>query len=751
MSNISPKIDSIIKVRNSRIPSVDRAIENLEGCIAAVRKLETMQANCINGTFNADSEIIERIKAISFTNFYTSSNAYKEKLNKLKERFSRKNLHISLVGRARMGKSLVIQRITGLDGSVIPSSDGSDCTGTKSIITNSDRPEVCAEITFYSEYELVAIINTYLENILYNKSMNISSVSQIATLPINEIKLDYSKVKESQYLAHLKKYVDNISSFVGNLGKTITVTKEHIEEYVAQYSHSDFNTKYYNFLGVKCANILTSFPYSDAGKIVLLDTIGIGTTSLGVEGNMLDIVENDSDAIVFMFRPDSLGPRVSQDEIEVIDKISKRVGPEYAKEMLFWVINKVIEGKGKNIDYIQGVIEQINSSSFPVSEILQVNCNDKDEVEQKLLLPILEKISSKIEEVDKLIVENARIEGQKVYSEYSTISAAVDTIFYNCTSKNIDRSWGEKFRNTRDELLKNNLRDLYLKKYDKLRKEPCKKFKDACDIIMKKMFDYIPSEEKVIGILNKGNDQHRTLLICFDRLRLDIIDAFLSLDNNLSELIFSMKNEVLDIFRNQDKGRLELLVSTDESCADPNNWMEAFLEKTDAINEYSIIAGAFTKFINFECTVQGFLIYEIRDRLDKIDESLQHQLPKMRAGLTEKERLADEIINILSDAVSDIHNELRGVLDKLAKVPNQAMFAAIKDLYDRTFLENRDSITNEDASIQWEYLYQNWKHIIWKDEFEKEMSVQNRAREINSIVDDIKKRNKQTFFEIVLN
>lgn len=417
MSNISPKIDSIIRVRNSRIPSVDRAIENLEGCIAAVRKLETMQANCINGTFNADSEIIERIKAISFTSFYTSANAYKEKLNKLKERFSRKNLHISLVGRARMGKSLVIQRITGLDGSVIPSSDGSDCTGTKSIITNSDRPEVCAEITFYSEYELVAIINTYLENILYNKSMNISSVSQIATLPVNEIKLDYSKVKESQYLAHLKKYVENISSFVGNLGKTITVTKEHIEEYVAQYSHSDFNTKYFNFLGVKCANILTSFPYSDAGKIVLLDTIGIGTTSLGVEGNMLDIVENDSDAIVFMFRPDSLGPRVSQDEIEVIDKISKRVGPEYAKEMLFWVINKVIEGKGKNIDYIQGVIEQINSSSFPVSEILQVNCNDKEEVEQKLLLPILEKISSKIEKVDKLIVENARIEGQKVYSE----------------------------------------------------------------------------------------------------------------------------------------------------------------------------------------------------------------------------------------------------------------------------------------------------------------------------------------------
>lgn len=133
-----------------------------------------------------------------------------------------------------------------------------------------------------------------------------------------------------------------------------------------------------------------------------------------------------------------------------------------------------------------------------------------------------------------------------------------------------------------------------------------------------------------------------------------------------------------------------------------------------------------------------------------IDQSLQQQLPMIRAGLTDKERIADEITNILSDAVTNIHNELRGILDTLAKVPNQAMFAAIKDLYDRVFLENRVSLGQENAEIQWEYLYQNWKHIIWKDEFEKEMSVQNKAREINSIVDGIKKYNKQAFFEIAL-
>lgn len=750
MGNISSKIDSIIKVRNSRICSIDNAIVNLDACEAAVRKLETLQANCVNGTITVEDEVIDRIRSISTKEFRRTANEYREKLEMLKTRFSRNNIHLSLVGRARMGKSLVIQKITGLDSSIIPSSNGSDCTGTKSSITNFDSNEVIAEITFYSEYELVDIINNYLEHILDNKSMNISSVSQIATLDVDNIKLDYSQVKEGQYLAHLKKYVQHIGEFIQNLGKTITVPKEDIEKYVAQYSHTDFTAKYFNFLGVKGANIKTNFNYDDAGKIVLLDTIGIGTTSLGDEDRMLDVVEKDSDAILFLFRPDSLGPRVSADEIEVIDKIAKRVGPEYTKEMLFWIINKVVEGTGKNIEYISGVTDQINLSDWPVSEVFQVDCNSQEEVEKKLLLPILEKISSRIEIVDKLIVEGTRDAGMKTFSEYCEICDAVDTVYYNCNIKNVDRVLGSEMRETRDTMMKNNLRELYLTKYEKLRNEPCEKFKSACDRIMSSLFSFIPEKEAVTNVLNSGKNQFDTLMFFYDRMRLDIIDAFLSLDSDLTELITNMKDEVLDIFRSQDKGKLGLLVEVDGENTNPNKWIETFLEKTDAENEYNIIASAFTKFRDFECTVQGFLIYEIRSRLDMIDQSLQKQLPMIRSSLSEKEKVSSEIVEILADAVNDIHKSLCGILAVLAKVPNQAMFAAIKDLYDRAFLENRDSMNVEDAARQWEYLLMNWKHILWKDEVEKLLTSQSKAKEINSVVSDIKKYHKQSYFEIIL-
>ena len=749
MGNLSSTIDSIIKVRNSKVNSIDNAIENLSFCVAAVKRIESLQAKCINGSFSVEDEVMDRIKGISLKEFYVAADQYREKLNMLRDRFSRKSIHISLVGRARMGKSLVIQQITGLDSSIIPSSDGSDCTGTKSSITNSNSSEITAEITFYTEYELINIINTYLEEILHNKSKFISSISQISSLDVNSIKLDCSIGKVEQYLAHLKKYVDHIGEFASNLGRTIRVPKEDIEKYVAQYSHADSSIKYFNFLGVKSVNINTKFPCSEAGKIVLLDTIGIGTTSLGDEKGMLDVVEKDSDAIIFMFRPDALGPRVGAEQVDAIDKIAKKVGLEYAKEMLFWVINKVVDGKGKNIEYISGVIDQINSSSWPVSEVFQVDCKDPAEVEQKLLIPILNKISSNIESVDNLIVEGARSSGLKAFSEYNAIRDAVDTVYYNCNIKNVDKVLGPVIWKTRDTMMKNNLRDLYVRKYEVIRSRPCDKFKTACDNIMAQLFSFIPSTDDVVSVLNTGKDQHATLMYFYDRMRLEIIDAFLSLDSDLTELISDMKNEVLDIFRSKDKGKLELLVEVGGENTDPNKWIEAFLEKTDAQNEYPIIGSSFKKFGDFECTVQGFLIYEIRSRLDKIDESILKQLPKIYNSLANPEKVAAEIIESLNDTVYDIHSSLQGVLTALSKVPNQAMFAAIKDLYDRVFLENRDP-NGEDAARQWEYLLMNWKHILWKDDVERLLASQSKAKDINSVVSEVKKYNKQSYFQIVL-
>ena len=751
MSDITQKIDSIISSRQTKLPEIISAIERLDKAYAVVKEIEGIQADLASegSRFKAllgSSEASAKLQTISLKPFYKAYGDYKQRLQMLRARFERDHLHISLVGSARQGKSLVIQNISGLDKSIIPSSDGSDCTGAKSVITNADNDNVEARITFYTEPEICEIVNRYLSTICEEKKYSIFSIDQFSSIPVDEIKSAIGRQAEAQQLLkHLKNYIEHIPKIRSMLGTTKTVPKEDIERYVAQYKHDDFNTKYWEYLGVKSADIRCRFPYSEAGKIVLLDTIGIGTTSLGVEDSMLKTVEEDSDAIVFMFRPDSLGPRLSSTEISIIDKISERVSEEYAQEMLFWVINKVEDGKGRNIDYISGVIEQIQDADYPVSEILQVNCIKQNEVENKLLVPILSKMSQKIDVVDGLLADRAQSAATNVYEAFMKISRAFDDVRCKAVSQDIIDEMLPTINSTY-ELLLNELRDLYINKYNKLRNEPCAELKKATEDTLRKMFTFVPSESDILELLNKGTlTQHNAIEKSTNRIRLEIIDAFAALDLTLSDLVNRMKVEVLTIFTDTSKGKLSAIGG---ELKDPAEWIDNLIARIKGETDYPILTAALLAFKDFHCSVQGFMIYEVRNKLDRIDYSIQQQQPRLRNGLDNKQKLASEIFTILTNEIEEVHNNIESSLNALYRIPNRAMFAAIKDLYDRCAFEDRKDKSPLPVTIEWQRLYRKWAPEIWREEYSAKQSAHEIAEEFNNLADSITQCSNKSNFEI---
>lgn len=142
--NIPNKIDSIVSYRQKKLPQVIKLQQQLKQINKVVRKFDEIcqeassdDAKKFGGLFQQYPEIIEKLRFVntkSFNDCYVQTQLI---LGQLNNRFSRKEIHISFVGRAGQGKSLVMQNISGLSGTVIPSSDGADCTGAKSIITNS--------------------------------------------------------------------------------------------------------------------------------------------------------------------------------------------------------------------------------------------------------------------------------------------------------------------------------------------------------------------------------------------------------------------------------------------------------------------------------------------------------------------------------------------------------------------------------------------------------------------------------------
>ena len=154
MGNISQTIDAIINERKKRLIIIEDAIKKVETSESAVNAFKEVQHKMNFETLGISKDIADKIGNISFSDYDKALQVCKAELKRLKIRFSRDKINISFVGRAGQGKSLVLQKMSGLGGTVIPSAAGSDCTGAKSIITNTegvDKPY--AEITFFSSDE----------------------------------------------------------------------------------------------------------------------------------------------------------------------------------------------------------------------------------------------------------------------------------------------------------------------------------------------------------------------------------------------------------------------------------------------------------------------------------------------------------------------------------------------------------------------------------------------------------------------
>lgn len=752
MSLITEQIDSIIDKRKSKIKQIDEAISRLEEDINYISNFKKIQNELLSDDEKSKylfftQELADKITNVSLDKYYILSQEYMKELKKLKSRFSRDELHISIVGRMRQGKSALIQTITGLNEKVIPSSGGTACTGARSLITNENINKVEADISFYSEREMVNKINSYLENISHNKNYFINYFSEVSSIPISELKeLPNLYANESNYIQKLETYKEHVNDIAKNLGKgNIRVDESEIEKYVAQYKHDNINEKYYNFLCVKAADIHCHFPYENVGKIKLLDTIGLEDTMLGVEEDMLKTVENDSDAIIYLRKPDGSGDDVTSQDMRFISKISEAVSAEYSKEMLFWIINK--NDNGSNSDLCQAFYDKIKLDDVKASDKIIVNCRDKYEVESKLLEPILTKMKDRIQYVDKIIINRTNSLGEEVFNEHSKIADEINNAFVGSANEDIKRKMESKCKEAYDAKLLHNIRELCYFKYANQKNENCKMLSDAIDEILNNIYTFIPAEEDIIKyICNGSKDQHATLKHCNDIARINIIDKFNELDIVLDDVIKTMKREVVEIMAN--KALLSKITSYSNNI-EPDEWIKRFISDiTFEGDKYPQIEKALNDFVNFKCSVQGFLIYEVRDKLYSIDQQLQDQPDAIESKVPHYGDIADEIREILKNHLYWISKEIKKSVANLSVIPNRAMFAAIYDLFDRLTFGDKGLISNIPVTDEWRHLYEDNISKIWSEEFYNYISNQKIAREWAYISESISKMNEIDIFKI---
>jgi len=364
----------------------------------------------------------------------------------LTKRFSKETINIGVAGKARQGKSTLLQQISGLTTQEIPTSDELPCTGAKSQIYHSEDAPY-AKIEFYSKEEfLKEILHAYYDKLNLSKPYTLKRFSD--RLPeLEESRADGRNLDKAIYekLKFIHKAYSSFSELLSKPPKTLGL--DEIIDYVTQ---SEGRTRY---LAVKTANIYTKFPNHDVTGLCLVDLPGLEAAQ-GHEKKLVSSLEYEVDSVIFVKSPDVLGTDWEQADYNVFDLVDNAVREVELANRLFIVLNEKNDGSNKK--QVQ-LLKNQPPETYSKPRILTANCSDAGEVENKVFSVVLKHIEKNLESTDRQYVKAL---ADKVDNIVKNLTQLFTPTLDSFNTGNADLSRERRYRTLSEKFIKDLTRGL---------------------------------------------------------------------------------------------------------------------------------------------------------------------------------------------------------------------------------------------------------------------------------------------------
>ncbi len=748
--NIKEGIEKIIEKRNEKVPELEKRKERLNQLLSQVLEINSLKKGIIDNK-DIGPEVKNSLQNVNTDSFSTKMYGLIKSYTETIDRFSRHEINIAVVGDARQGKSKLLQTISNLDNSVIPAFSSNDCTGTSSVIKNIPNVPLKADISFYTQLEMIKFVQDYLDTIFQNKTIQLRSFDDIGSLSVSELKskLELGTDKTGKF-EHLKKYIEHFDEWKNYVNsRNITITDPHeIQKFVAQHNDEDEKSEerenYYIYLAVKEAVISCEFKNPETGSIVLRDTIGLGDIALGIEDKMLDTIKSHSDAAIIVRRPEtSIGKLERRDE-ELYKKLRENFNKRNMDKWLFWLINRTTSDSvyRDNYDRCLAFLSKLDEYEWSLAKGEIVNVSDDDEVNGKFLPSVLETLIKNIDIIDSGILMEINKLADETYAEFKCIQESIKDVLKQgaCaiveTDDFLDNKWDEVYESGVMKKLKDYRNELY-----NIRNDECEEFKNKVTEILHNSPKLLPTEDELLNQLKKGGNNRGIDVYTkrLDHLRTEFTKQFIGIDEEIfDEKVKNFKSDVINIFTSDDGGKFENLLSLSDYNS-PDEWFYDFTNKYLTKEKYEQFNVAFTMLADFKMSVRGFLMHRIRDRIDRLD-------PKVYKA--EEKSIEDEARKIyltLSKLLKDVREELMIKFeDELYREPNRVFYSIIGEFYDRINFSYQVSVRN--AENTWKSFYKEHITEIWSEEIQKDKKVQILYKDWSEKTEMLSKVSKDCFY-----
>jgi hypothetical protein len=387
MSDLSQFIRAVLACRQGRKPRVQSARRTLDELTATLDRLADLAGTAVAAP-NTPAEL--RQAAVAFSDRLRDLGGgvadLRAKLTHLAARFGKSTINIGVAGKARQGKSTLLQAISGLDDAAIPTSDGLPCTGAKSRIFHWEQ-EPHAIVDFYSQEEFLSgVVHAYYDE-LDLKPQPSSLADFRRPLPpcgggLPRRHAVYKKLQElHDGLGEFQRYLSH---------RPGRIALDRVRDVVSQQDGRQ------TYLAVKCASIFVRFPNRDVSGLGVVDLPGLGEIAKGHSERLVASLQEEVDAVLLLKMPPDHGTHWDEGDYEVFNRVKQAVPEMDLADWLFVVLNET-GTNAKGVEVLRGKPPDVGCA-LP---ILTANCSRRGEVDERVFGVVLKFLQANLDRIDR--------------------------------------------------------------------------------------------------------------------------------------------------------------------------------------------------------------------------------------------------------------------------------------------------------------------------------------------------------------
>lgn len=479
MTNLQQEMGSILSARKARLPAIQAEIARWNEVDAALREL-VLAVSDLRDYHQTPEPIRESLRGFTAGEMHHAIARLLEELRIVQTRFARPTINIGVSGQARMGKSTLLQAISGLNDQQIPTGAGIPVTAVRSRIFHSlqHRRAVLTLHTFDSfRQEVLAPYHVELElepppttveafaNFRYPDSADNLS---------EDIRKRHSSETALRRVREMQRALPSYRTLLTGGDKSLSL--EELRPYVSYPTNDEENasTTSRRYLAVRDVRIECPFPTAEVGALGIIDLPGLGELGSNVESYHLAGLRNEVDLAFLVTRPVEINSFWTKRDSNTANLLDNARGAiKNRRDFVMIVCNS----GGCRQESISTMLDDIRRQANGGEDgrhfkVLEVDAANPIAVEENLLLPALRHLAERLPAMDGDVLGDTIAKSQALDAKLSILLKDLEQTLGGVASMAVDvRESLDEHAEALRETIAGDLQDLVDRLRDEARSE----------------------------------------------------------------------------------------------------------------------------------------------------------------------------------------------------------------------------------------------------------------------------------------